>query len=67
MIDGRAEREVWARIQAILFSDEVPDPLDIIIINLADACGLFGAILRDHDSEQVRERIEQIRHMDLIG
>lgn len=67
MIDGEAEREVRARIQAILFSDEVPDPHDIVIINLADSCGLFGAILGDHDSEQIRERIEHIRHMDLIG
>lgn len=67
MIDGKAEQEVRARIQAILFSDEVPDPRDIVIINLVEACGLFGAILEDHDSEQVRSRIDQVRHMDLIG
>ena len=67
MIDGEAEQEVRARIQAILFSDEIPDPHDIVIINLADACGLFGAILGEHDNEQVRARIDQIRHMDLIG
>lgn len=67
MVDGAAEQEVRARIQAILFSDEIPDPHDIVIINLAEACGLFGAILGEHDSEHVRSRIEQIRHLDLIG
>lgn len=67
MVDGAAEQEVRARIQAILFSDEIPDPHDIVIINLAEACGLFGTILGDHDSDQVRGRIDQIRHLDLIG
>lgn len=52
MIDGEAERNMRARIQATLFSDEVPDPNDIVIVNLPDACGLFRAILGDHNSKR---------------
>ena len=50
MIDGEAEHNMWARIKATLFSDEVPDPNDIAVVNLPEACGLFRAILGDHDS-----------------
>ena len=41
-IDGKAEREVKLRIMGTLFSDEIPDPRDIMIICLADACGIFN-------------------------
>ena len=45
IIDGKAEREVKLRIMGVLFSDEIPDPRDIVIIALADVCGLFREIL----------------------
>ena len=33
-IDGEAQREVKLRIMGVLFSDEIPDPRDIVIICL---------------------------------
>ena len=45
MIDGEAEREVKLRIMEVLFSDEIPDPRDIMIICLVDACGIFKELL----------------------
>ena len=34
-IDGEPEREVKMRIMDVLFSDEIPDPRDVVIISLA--------------------------------
>ena len=67
MIDGEAEREVKLRIMGVLFSDEIPDPRDVVIICLADACGIFKELLSRRELEQAAARIEQVRKLDLIG
>ncbi len=67
IVDGKAEREVKLRIMGVLFSDEIPDPRDVVIICLADACGLFAELLPKRELEQASVRIEQVRKLDLIG
>ena len=67
MIDGEAEREVKLRIMGVLFSDEIPDPRDIMIICLVDACGIFKELLSRRQLGQVAPRIEMVRKLDLIG
>ena len=66
-IDGEPEREVKMRIMDVLFSDEIPDPRDIVIISLAHACDIFNQLLSRADMDRAYERIEQIRKLDLIG
>ena len=67
MIDGEAEREVKLRIMEVLFSDEIPDPRDIMIICLVDACGIFKELLSRRELGQVAPRVEMVRKLDLIG
>ena len=67
MLDGQAEREVKLRIMGVLFSDDIPDPRDVVIICLADACGIFKELLSKRELEQAAPRIEQVRKLDLIG
>ena len=43
-VDGKADREVKLRIMSVLFSDEIPDPRDIVIVCLAEACGIFPGV-----------------------
>ena len=66
-IDGEAEREVKLRIMGVLFSDEIPHPRDVVIICLADACGIFKGLLSQRELDRVSARIEQVRKLDLIG
>ncbi len=66
-VDGEPEREVKLRIMEVLFSDEIPDPRDVVIICLADACGIFSEILSRREMYRASERIEQVRKLDLIG
>ena len=65
--DGQVEREVRHRVMAILFSDEIPDPHDIVLIGLVDACGIFKLLLSETEHKRVQGRIAQVRQMDLIG
>ncbi len=67
MIDGREEREVKLRIMGVLFSDDLPDPRDIVIICLADACGILRHLIPKRELDKARDRIEQVRKLDLIG
>ena len=66
-IDGTAEREVKLRIMEVLFSDLIPEPRDIMLICLADACGIFRELLSARESRRASDRIEQVRRLDLIG
>ena len=66
-VDSREEREVKLRIAGILCSDEIPDPRDIVIISLVQACGLLGTILTAWGVTHVLPRAELIARMDLIG
>ena len=67
IIDGKADREVKLRIMGALLSDEIPDPRDVVIICLADACGIFRRLLSRQELARASARIEQIRRLDLIG
>ncbi len=67
MIDGSAEQEVKLRIMELLFSDRIPAPRDVVIICLADACGIFSELLSARELRQVTPRIQFLRGMDLIG
>ena len=66
-VDGEAEREVKLRIMGVLFSDEIPDPRDVMIICLVDACGIFRELLSRRELTQVAPRIETVRKLELIG
>ena len=67
MIDGDTAEDVRLRVMRVLFSDDVPDPRDIVIICLADASGIFERILSRKERAEVQERIELVRKLDLIG
>ena len=67
VVDGKADREVKLRILEVLFSDEIPDPRDIVIVCLAEACGIFRELLSRRELEHATARIEQVRKLDLIG
>ena len=66
-IDGTVEREVKLRILNVLFSDEIPDPRDQMIICLADACGIFPRLLSRQEHTSAADRIALVSKMDLIG
>ena len=66
-VDGKADREVKLRIMGVLFSDDIPDPRDIVIVCLAEACGIFQALLSRRELTHASARIEQVRKLDLIG
>lgn len=64
---GEERLEGKRRILALLFNREIPDPSDVALIALADACGVFERILDPATLAEAGPRIRQLRRMDLIG
>ena len=65
VVDGKAEREVKLRIMEVLFSDVIPAPRDIVIICLADACGIFRILLSRQELSNASARIEPVSYTHL--
>lgn len=65
--DGNPEQEVRLRIMRVLFGDDIPGPRDVVIICLAEACGLFKKILSRDELKEAQDRIDLVLKMDLIG
>ena len=62
---GAGDNFVKSRISRAIFDNEIPDPRDVIIICLINACDVLRFIF-DLD-EAAEERVEVVCKMDLIG
>jgi hypothetical protein len=67
VIDDSEQQEVRTRLRDLLLSDEIPDPRDVVLVCLIDACALMGFVLSAAELDAATPRIEQLRKMDLIG
>ncbi len=66
-VDGEAVEEVRLRVMRALFTNDIPSPHDIVLICLANACGLLSTVLSKQELDEVQERLDLIRKMDLIA
>ena len=66
-LEQESREDVRLRVMRVLFSHDIPEPRDIAVISLADACGAFERLLSPAEMEQVKERIALVSRMDLIG
>lgn len=67
VVAGQERTEAKRRIMALLFSDDIPSPVDVALVGLADASFLFERFLTPRELARVRPRILQLARMDLIG
>ena len=67
VVNSKTTREVKERIMKVLFSDEIPEPRDVVLIGLADACQIFRQLLPCRELDEIKSRIKQVRDLDLIG
>ena len=59
---------VKKRIMSLLFFvEEIPEPRDLALICLVDACDILLTIFEERELNRIRPRLEQMRKIDLIG
>lgn len=67
IIDNKEEKEVKTRIRKTILNNDIPDPRDIVLISLIKTCNMIDEIFTSEEKKVVKERIDQIARMDLIG
>lgn len=67
VVDNTEVKEVKSRVRELIFSDEIPDVQDIIIVSMLFYSGMLDLLLSDDEIDSHIDRIEQIAKMDLIG
>ena len=66
-VSGREEREAKARLMAVLFKDEVPDPRDTLLLGLANSTGVLSKILTEDELAKASRRISEVAALEEIG
>ncbi|MDE0652818.1 MAG: GPP34 family phosphoprotein [bacterium] len=66
-VDGDVCQEVRRRVVAVLRSDEFAAPRDVLLICLADACGIFRKLLSRRERARLNRRIKHVASRILIG
>ncbi|WP_419897892.1 GOLPH3/VPS74 family protein [Roseomonas sp. USHLN139] len=67
VISDKEEREVKARLMAVIFNDEIPDPRDSLLIGLTRAAGLFPLLLAPAELDRAQVRIDQVANLEELN
>jgi len=67
LIDDREVKEVRARLRELILGDDIPDPRDVVLISLGNACRLLDDLFTPEEKDRVRSRIAALARLDLIG
>ncbi|MFH5923660.1 GOLPH3/VPS74 family protein [Roseomonas xinghualingensis] len=67
LISDKEEREVKARLMAVIFQDEIPEPRDSLLIGLVRAAGLLPLLLGSETLESAEPRIEQVANLEELS
>jgi hypothetical protein len=67
VVNDQPVKEVSARIRDLVFSNEIPDPRDIVILSIFKYADLLDVLFTEEELKDYEERINQIAKMDMIG
>ena len=56
MVNNRPQQHVKARLAQAILTDAIPDPRDIILVSIAEQCGLLGYVLSETQLDARRAR-----------
>ena len=65
-VDGHVCQEARLRLVGVLRSDGVPSRRDVLLVCLADACGILRTLLSRRELRKLSRRIKRIAGRDLI-
>ena len=67
IVDNRTQRDVRVRIADAILSDTIPDTRDIMLVSIAEPCGLLNYVLTEDQITARRERIQLLRNLETIS
>jgi golgi phosphoprotein 3 len=67
MADNRHQQDVRLRIAEAILSDKIPDTRDIMLVSIAEPCGLLSYVLASEQLSSRRERIRTLCNLETIS
>ena len=67
MADNRPQRDVRLRLADAILSDSIPETRDIMLVSLAESCGLLSYVLSAEQIASRHERIELLSNLETIS
>ena len=67
LTDSSGIDAIKSRLRELVLGDEIPDQREVVLVGIANSCGLFDEMFSSEDLARVRPRINSLRKLDLIG
>jgi hypothetical protein len=67
MVNSRPLQHVKLRLAEAILSDRIPDTRDIMLVSIAEQCGLLGYVLSDAELENRRQRVRMLSGLETIS
>jgi Golgi phosphoprotein 3 len=67
VVSNRHQQHVKVRLAEAIRTDGIPDTRDIMLVSIAEPCGLLGFVLDEDELERRRERIQTLCNLETIS
>ena len=67
LVNDKPQQHVKTRLAHAILSDDIPDTRDIILVSIAEQCGLLPYVLAEHQIEARRVRIQLLSNLETIS
>jgi Golgi phosphoprotein 3 len=67
LVNNLPQQDVRKRLQQAILTDGIPDTRDIMLVSIAEPCGLLGYVLSDAQLEARRPRIQMLANLETIS
>ena len=67
VVSNRHQQHVKIRLAEAIRTDGIPDTRDIMLVSIAEPCGLLGYVLDEAELDRRRERIQTLCNLETIS
>jgi hypothetical protein len=67
IVNDRQQRYVKSRLAQAILTDDIPDTRDIMLVSIAEQCGLLSYVLSDTELNSRTERIQTLCNLETIS
>ncbi len=67
MVDSKPQQHVKIRLAQAILTDAIPETRDIMLVSIAEQCGLLEYVLSDVELENRRQRIKTLSKLETIS
>jgi Golgi phosphoprotein 3 len=67
MVSDRHQQHVKVRLGEAIRNDGIPDTRDIMLVSIAEPCGLLGYVLEETELERRRDRVQTLCNLETIS